>query len=86
MGNWSLALCTARIERFRHVLLGSTIPNTTRQREGSSGTLFAAADGWAPLRKPHTYMLGVLMGSLVLGRLSDKFGRKTIFIAAGVLQ
>lgn len=32
------------------------------------------------------YMFGVLVGSLLLGRLSDKYGRKTIFILAGVLQ
>lgn len=32
------------------------------------------------------YMVGVLFGSLILGRLSDKFGRKRVFVWAGVLQ
>ncbi|CAH0399845.1 unnamed protein product [Chilo suppressalis] len=33
-----------------------------------------------------SYMFGVIIGSLALGRLSDKFGRKTAFVWSGVLQ
>lgn len=32
------------------------------------------------------YMFGVVVGSLTFGRLSDKFGRKTAFLWAGILQ
>lgn len=41
---------------------------------------------WMGAAAQTAYMFGVLLGSVVLGRLCDKIGRRTVFIWSGVLQ
>ncbi|CAG5027954.1 unnamed protein product [Parnassius apollo] len=41
---------------------------------------------WMGAAAQTAYMFGVVVGSVVLGRLCDKLGRKTIFVWSGVLQ
>lgn len=41
---------------------------------------------WMGATAQTAYMFGVVIGSLVLGRLSDKFGRRTAFLWSGILQ
>lgn len=41
---------------------------------------------WMGAASQTSYMFGVVLGSIVLGRLCDSFGRKTVFVWAGVLQ
>ncbi|XP_041979924.1 organic cation transporter protein isoform X2 [Aricia agestis] len=47
---------------------------------------FVCSRRWMGAAAQTAYMIGVLLGSIVLGRLCDKFGRKTVFVWAGVLQ
>ncbi|XP_063381987.1 organic cation transporter protein isoform X2 [Cydia fagiglandana] len=47
---------------------------------------FVCSRRWMGASAQTAYMFGVVAGSLVLGRMCDKFGRKTMFVAAGVLQ
>ncbi|XP_063622068.1 organic cation transporter protein isoform X2 [Cydia splendana] len=47
---------------------------------------FVCSRRWMGASAQTAYMFGVVVGSLVLGRMCDKFGRKTVFVAAGVLQ
>ncbi|XP_045499315.1 organic cation transporter protein isoform X3 [Colias croceus] len=41
---------------------------------------------WMGAAAQTAYMFGVVVGSVVLGRLCDKIGRKTVFVWAGILQ
>ncbi|XP_050674809.1 organic cation transporter protein isoform X2 [Leptidea sinapis] len=41
---------------------------------------------WMGAAAQTAYMFGVIIGSVVLGRLCDKLGRKTVFVWAGILQ
>ncbi|XP_072932777.1 organic cation transporter protein isoform X2 [Epargyreus clarus] len=41
---------------------------------------------WMGATAQTAYMFGVVVGSMLLGRLCDKFGRKTVFVWAGLLQ
>ncbi|XP_046616201.1 uncharacterized protein LOC124303246 [Neodiprion virginianus] len=43
-------------------------------------------DAWLKVTSESLFMLGVLLGALVMGGLSDKYGRKTILIWGSVLQ
>lgn len=47
---------------------------------------FVCSRRWMGAAAQTAYMVGVLFGSLILGRLCDKFGRKTVFVWAGILQ
>ncbi|XP_061714205.1 LOW QUALITY PROTEIN: organic cation transporter protein-like [Cydia pomonella] len=47
---------------------------------------FVCSRRWMGASAQTAYMFGVVVGSLVLGRMCDKFGRKTVFVSAGVLQ
>ncbi|CAG9132740.1 unnamed protein product [Plutella xylostella] len=47
---------------------------------------FVCSRRWMGATAQTAYMFGVVAGSLILGRLCDKFGRKTIYILAGVMQ
>ncbi|XP_063534512.1 organic cation transporter protein isoform X2 [Cydia strobilella] len=47
---------------------------------------FVCSQRWMGASAQTAYMFGVIVGSLVLGRMCDKFGRKAVFVAAGVLQ
>ncbi|XP_063362492.1 organic cation transporter protein [Cydia amplana] len=47
---------------------------------------FVCSRRWMGASAQTAYMFGVVVGSLVLGRMCDRFGRKTVFVAAGVLQ
>lgn len=47
---------------------------------------FVCNQRWMGAIAQTAYMFGVVLGSFVLGRLCDSFGRKTVFVWAGVLQ
>ncbi|XP_013149714.1 PREDICTED: organic cation transporter protein [Papilio polytes] len=47
---------------------------------------FVCSRRWMGATGQTAYMFGVVVGSVVLGRLCDKLGRKTIFVLSGVLQ
>lgn len=47
---------------------------------------FVCSRRWMGAVAQTSYMFGVVVGSLVLGRLCDKYGRKTLFVWAGILQ
>ncbi|CAH2084820.1 unnamed protein product [Euphydryas editha] len=47
---------------------------------------FVCSQRWMGAIAQTAYMFGVVVGSIVLGRLCDLFGRKTVFVWAGVLQ
>lgn len=47
---------------------------------------FVCNQRWMGAIAQTAYMFGVVLGSFGLGRLCDSFGRKTVFVWAGVLQ
>ncbi|CAF4851726.1 unnamed protein product [Pieris macdunnoughi] len=47
---------------------------------------FVCGRRWMGAAAQTAYMFGVVIGSIVLGRLCDKIGRKTVFVWAGILQ
>lgn len=47
---------------------------------------FVCSRRWMGASAQTAYMFGVLAGSLLFGRLSDKMGRKTAFVWSGLLQ
>ncbi|XP_013173421.1 PREDICTED: organic cation transporter protein isoform X2 [Papilio xuthus] len=47
---------------------------------------FVCSRRWMGAAGQTAYMFGVVIGSVVLGRLCDKLGRKTIFVWSGILQ
>lgn len=47
---------------------------------------FVCSRRWMGASAQTAYMFGVVGGSLLFGRLSDKFGRKTAFLWSGLLQ
>lgn len=47
---------------------------------------FVCGRRWMGAAAQTAYMFGVVAGSLIFGRLSDKFGRKTAFLWSGILQ
>ncbi|KAI8421808.1 hypothetical protein MSG28_009765 [Choristoneura fumiferana] len=47
---------------------------------------FVCSRRWMGAVAQTAYMFGVVVGSVVIGRLCDKFGRKTMFIWSGILQ
>lgn len=47
---------------------------------------FVCSRRWMGAIAQTAYMFGVVIGSVVIGRLCDKFGRKTMFIWSGILQ
>ncbi|XP_030027839.2 organic cation transporter protein isoform X4 [Manduca sexta] len=47
---------------------------------------FVCSRRWMGAAPQTAYMFGVIAGSLIFGRLSDKLGRKTAFVWSGVLQ
>ncbi|XP_035450168.1 organic cation transporter protein isoform X2 [Spodoptera frugiperda] len=47
---------------------------------------FVCSRRWMGASAQTAYMFGVVAGSLIFGRLSDKFGRKKAFLWSGILQ
>lgn len=47
---------------------------------------FVCSRRWMGAAAQTAYMFGVVVGSIVLGRLCDKLGRKTVFVWSGILQ
>ncbi|XP_045769531.1 organic cation transporter protein isoform X2 [Maniola jurtina] len=47
---------------------------------------FVCSRRWMGAAAQTAYMFGVIVGSIVLGRLCDKIGRKTVFVWSGILQ
>lgn len=47
---------------------------------------FVCSRRWMGAAAQTAYMFGVVVGSIVLGRLCDRLGRKTVFVWSGILQ
>lgn len=47
---------------------------------------FVCSRRWMGASAQTSYMFGVIIGSLAVGQISDKFGRRTAFLWSGILQ
>ncbi|CAH2229086.1 jg2531 [Pararge aegeria aegeria] len=47
---------------------------------------FVCSRRWMGAAAQTAYMIGVIVGSIVLGRLCDRHGRKSVFVWSGILQ